>query len=155
MWCCYYHFYYHQYYYYYCAAAFVNTDDINKECKLTASIIITIITTNAVISSSASTFITILPLLLHPLIHLTYILLTRLCSLMYINRVGHNTFSLQVPVFVVGTKLDLMGTYRSYNRSRSSTIAEECSADEINVVSRRREIREIEITRNGEFRRLQ
>ncbi|XP_045116050.1 rab-like protein 3 isoform X2 [Portunus trituberculatus] len=39
----------------------------------------------------------------------------------------------QVPVFVVGTKLDLMGTYRSYNRSRASTIAEECSADEINV----------------------
>lgn len=39
----------------------------------------------------------------------------------------------KVPVFVVGTKLDLMGTYRSYNRSRGSTIAEECSADEINV----------------------
>lgn len=39
----------------------------------------------------------------------------------------------QVPVFVVGTKSDLLGTYRSYNRGRSSTIAEECSADEINV----------------------
>lgn len=41
---------------------------------------------------------------------------------------------LQVPILVVGTKSDLIESKSNLHR-RSSTIAEECGADEIFVVS--------------------
>ena len=40
----------------------------------------------------------------------------------------------QIPIFVVGTKSDLMFEVRSGFYRRSSTIAEECGADEIFMV---------------------
>ncbi|XP_069179642.1 rab-like protein 3 isoform X3 [Procambarus clarkii] len=39
----------------------------------------------------------------------------------------------QLPVFVVGTKQDQISEFRTSGRVRSSSIADECSADEINV----------------------
>lgn len=42
---------------------------------------------------------------------------------------------LQLPVFVVGTKQDQIAEVRTSVRVRSSSIADECAADEISVVS--------------------
>lgn len=41
----------------------------------------------------------------------------------------------KVPILVIGTKLDLLEVSRTHNQRRSATIAEECGADEIAVVS--------------------
>lgn len=41
----------------------------------------------------------------------------------------------QIPILVVGTKLDLITEVRSDIHRRSSTIAEECGADEIFLVN--------------------
>jgi Rab-like protein 3 len=40
----------------------------------------------------------------------------------------------QMPILVVGTKADLAKTLREKVISRSSSIAEECGADEMNLV---------------------
>lgn len=42
--------------------------------------------------------------------------------------------STQIPILVIGTKLDLAAQVRSNLHRRSSTIAEECGADEIFLV---------------------
>lgn len=42
---------------------------------------------------------------------------------------------LQLPVFVVGTKQDQIAEVRTSVRVRSSSISDECGADEISVVS--------------------
>ena len=40
-----------------------------------------------------------------------------------------------IPILVIGTKLDLSQTVRENSLTRTSNIAEECGADEINLVS--------------------
>jgi hypothetical protein len=40
----------------------------------------------------------------------------------------------QIPILVIGTKFDLSEEVRTHSHRRSSTIAEECGADEIFLV---------------------
>ena len=40
-----------------------------------------------------------------------------------------------IPMLVIGTKLDLAEAVRDSNLNRPSSIAEDCGADEINLVS--------------------
>lgn len=44
-------------------------------------------------------------------------------------------FFFQIPILVIGTKVDMLEASRAHAQRRSATIAEECAADEIAVVS--------------------
>ena len=45
--------------------------------------------------------------------------------------------SSSIPILVIGTKLDLAQSVREHTHQRASSIADECGADEINLVSQK------------------